>query len=87
MTSDSEIAIAAGTSESDAYVVSTARIGAMRLPGVVSPPGEYVLGWTSERDFTVSAGAFTTVRLYGRHLVGFEADVCSGWFKVEGPIQ
>jgi hypothetical protein len=87
LTSDSEIAIAAGTSESDAYAVSAARIGVMRLPGVVSPPGEYVLGWTSERDFTVSSGAFTTVRLYGRHPTGFEADVCSGWFKVEGPIQ
>jgi hypothetical protein len=87
LTSDSEIAIAAGTSESDAFAVSAARIGVTRLPGVVSPPGEYVLGWTSERDFAVSSEAFTTVRLYGRHSTGFEADVCSGWFKVEGPIQ
>ena len=87
LTSDSEIAIAAGTSESDAFGVSSARLGVMRLPGVVSPPGEYAQGWTSERDFAVTAGAFTTVRLYGRHAVGFEADTCSGWFKVEGPIQ
>jgi len=87
LTTDSEIGIAAGTSESDAFGVSAARIGVLRLPGVVSPPGEYSQSWTSERDFTVTGGAFTTVRLYGRHSVGFEPDACSGWFKVEGPIQ
>jgi hypothetical protein len=87
LTGDSEIAIAAGTSESDAFGVSSARQGVMRLPGAISLPGEFTQGWTSERDFTVTAGAFTTVRLYGRHVVGFEADTCSGWLKVEGPIQ
>jgi hypothetical protein len=87
LTSDSEIGIAAGTSESDAFGVSAARIGVLKLPGSVSPLGEFSGNWMSEREYTVSAGAFTTVRLYGRHVVGFEADGCSGWFKVEGPIQ
>jgi len=41
----------------------------------------------SEREYIVNAGAVTTVRLYGRHAVGFEADTCPKWFKVGGPIQ
>ena len=87
LTSDSEIRIAAGTSESDAFAASTGRIGVLKLPGSVSPLGEFSGAWMSEREYTVAAGAFTTVRLYGRHAAGFAADACSGWFKVEGPIQ
>lgn len=87
LTTDSEIRVAAGTSESDAFSVTAGRIGVLRLPGSVSASGEFALAWTSEREFTVTSGAFTTVRLYGRHAVGFEADTCSGWFKVEGPVQ
>lgn len=87
LNTDSEIGIAAGTSESEAFGVTAARVGVLKLPGSVSPPGEFSGTWVSEREYTVTAGAFTTVRLYGRHAVGFEADACSGWFKVEGPIQ
>jgi hypothetical protein len=43
--------------------------------------------WTSERDYSVTGGFATTIRLYGRHTTGFGADDCSGWFKVEGPIE
>jgi hypothetical protein len=87
LTSDSEITIAAGSSEFDAFSVASSRIGVTRLPGVVSPPGEFSGAWVSEREFTVTSGAFTTVRLYGKHSAGNEVDTCSGWFKVEGPIQ
>jgi hypothetical protein len=87
LSTDSEIGIAAGTSESDAFAVSAARIGLLKLPGSVSAFGEFSGTWMSEREYTVTAGASTTVRLYGRHAIGFEPDICSGWFKVEGPIQ
>jgi hypothetical protein len=87
LNAESEIGIAAGIFESDACAVSAARIGVLKLPGSVSPLGEFSGTWMSERDYAVAAGAFTTARLCGRHTVGFEADTCSGWFKVEGPIQ
>jgi hypothetical protein len=87
LNADSEIGIAAGTSESDAFAVSAARIGVLKLPGSVSPLGDFSGTWISEREYTVTGGVFTTVRLYGRHASGFEADVCSGWLKVEGPVQ
>ena len=87
LTSDSEIGIAAGTSEADAFAASAARVGVLKLPGSVSPLGEFSGTWMSEREYTVTAGAFTTVRLYGRHALGFASDACSGWFKVEGPVQ
>jgi hypothetical protein len=87
LTGVSEIATAAGTSEPDACGVSSARPGLMWLPGVISPPGAFTQGWTSERDFTVTAGAFTTVWHYACQSVGVEADARSGWFKVEEAIQ
>jgi hypothetical protein len=87
LTVDSEITIGAGSSEFDAFNVSVAKTGVLRLPGAISPPGVFSGTWISERDYAVVAGAAATVRLYGRHNAGFESDTCSGWFKVEGPIQ
>ena len=84
LNTDSEIGIAAGTSESDAFAVSAARIGVLKLPGSVSPSGNSREPGCRSASTPSMRGAFTTVRLYGRHAVGFEADACSGWFKVEG---
>ena len=54
-------------------------MGVLEVRGSVSSLGEFAGAWVSEREYTF--------RLYGRHALGFVSDACSGWFKIEGPIQ
>ena len=78
------VLISADTNATDAFVPDVPAWGVLSVPANVA--SSFLLGWTSEREVSVTEGEAVTYSLYAKHGIGSAFAYCTGTFSVELPV-